>query len=310
MDISNLTLRNLEYIVAVAEERHFGRASARCNVSQPALSAQVRKLERSLGRAIFDRAGRTVRATAGGEAIIEQARRVLAEAKVLERIAAEAASPLSGPFRLGVIATLGAYLLPHLLPPMRRSYPKLELILVEGLTLPLLAQLRLGGLDAVLASLPVPEGDFAAERLFAEPFLLAVPSVHSLARARMVKPEMLSSAEMLLLEDGHCLRDQALAVCPAQDRTLRERFHGTSLEMLRQMVASGIGYTLMPRLAVPTPAPLGSLIRYRRFTHWSPQRVIALVTRRGSAAARDARELAGFVRANLPAGIRSAPKAG
>jgi len=303
MDLSNLTLRNLEYIVAVAEEHHFGRAARRCNVSQPALSAQIRKLELSLGATIFERAGRTVRTTPNGEEIIEHARRVLDAVKALALVSQRGSAPLSGQFRLGVIATSAAYLLPHLLRPLRRSYPKLELVLVEGLTYPLLEQLRAGRLDAVLASLPLPEGAFHVETLFVEPFYLAVPAGHWLGKVKELSPEMLAAEEMILLEDGHCLRDQALAVCPSQNKALRERFRATSLETLRHMVASGIGYTLIPALAVPSHAALGSLIQYRRFEVHPPSRVMGLVSRRGSASARDSRELSLFVRNNLPRGV-------
>lgn len=306
MDSSNITLRNLEYVVAIAEECHFGRAAERCGVSQPALSAQVHKLELSLGTAIFERSGRTVRTTTIGDDIIQHARRILDEVKTLAALATRATSPLAGQFRLGVIATLGAYFLPHLLKPLRQSYPELELVLIEGLTDQLLDQLRQGRLDAVLASLPLPAGIFQVERLFVEPFFLAVPTGHELGRTKELRPEMLSAAEMILLEDGHCLRDQALDVCPSQDRALRERFRATSLETLRHMVASGIGYTLIPALAVPSRASLGGLIQYRKFDGESPSRIIGMVSRRGSAVERDAHELSVFIRRNLPHGVGSA----
>jgi LysR family hydrogen peroxide-inducible transcriptional activator len=272
-------------------------------VSQPALSAQIHKLELSLDTAIFERGGRAVRTTAQGEVILEHARQILAEVEALATAAVRVSTPLSGPFRLGVIATLGAYLLPHLLEPLRRDYPRLELILIEGLTDSLLTQLRIGTLDAVLASLPLPAGPFHFEPLFVEPFFLAVPAGHPLGRVQNLSPHMLSAPDMILLEDGHCLRDQALEVCPAQDRTLRERFRATSLETLRHMVAIGIGYTLIPALAVPSPAAFESLIQYRRFATDPPSRVIGLVSRRSSARTKDAQKLSTFVRNNLPPGV-------
>ncbi|HUX51494.1 MAG TPA: LysR substrate-binding domain-containing protein [Spirochaetia bacterium] len=306
MDISNITLRNLAYIVAVAEERHFGRAAKRCSVSQPALSSQIQKLEASLDTTIFERGAREIRITPNGETIIEHARRVLDEVRLLATAAVRVSSPLSGEFRLGIIATLAAYLLPHLLARVRQIFPRLELVLIEGLTDHLLDKLRSGVLDAVLASPPLPAGNFQIEHLFVEPFLLAVPAGHRLGREPMLTPQMLRAQEMILLEDGHCLRDQALAICPSQDRSLRDRFRATSLETLRHMVATGIGYTLIPALAVPAPALPGGLVEYRKFSKDPPSRTISMVSRRGSAAAEDAHELSLFIRGNLPSAVGAA----
>jgi len=306
MDVSNITLRNLEYIVAVAEERHFGRAAKRCGVSQPALSSQIQKLEASLDTIIFERSARDIRITPYGETIIEHARRVLDEVRLLATAAVRVSSPLSGQFRLGIIATLAAYLLPHLLARIRQVFPRLELVLIEGLTDQLLEKLHSGVLDAVLASPPISAGNFQIEHLFVEPFFLAVPAGHQLGREPELTARMLRAREMILLEDGHCLRDQALAVCPSQDRSLRDRFRATSLETLRHMVATGIGYTLIPALAVPSTAPLGALVEYRRFSEEPPSRTISMVSRRGSAAAEDAHELSAFIRGNLPSAVSAA----
>ncbi len=306
MDISALTLRNLEYIAAVAEQGHFGRAAEACGVSQPALSAQVQKVEKSLGIRIFERTKRAVHLTPLGSEVVEQARLVLREAERLAEIAEQRKRPLSGLFRLGVIATLGPYLMPHLLRPLRKKYPDLELILVEGLTDFLLDRLHSGRLDAVLAALPVKGESFVTEELFGEPFYLVVPSGHRLATVPNPSPKMLAADEMLLLEDGHCLRDQALDVCPAEGTWQRNRYQAASLETLRHMVASGAGYTLFPALAVPGPGQLKNMIKYRPFKKGSPERRIALVWRRQSSAAGDSEALAAFIRKNLPPKVKSA----
>lgn len=306
MNISALTLRNLEYIVAVAGEGHFGRAAEACGVSQPALSAQVQKVEESLGIQIFERTKRVVQLTPTGSEVVEQARLVLRETERLVEIAERRKEPLCGLFRLGVIATLGPYLMPHLLRPLRKKHPELDLVLVEGLTDSLLDQLRSGRLDAVLAALPIKGDSFHTEALFVEPFYLVVPSGHTLAKTQDPSPEMLAADDMLLLEDGHCLRDQALDVCPTGGSSQRNRYQATSLETLRHMVASGAGYTLFPALAVPGPGQLKNLIQYRPFRGNAPGRTIALVSRRRSSAAPDADTLAAFVRENLPPKVKAA----
>ena len=306
MGLATVTLRNLEYVVAVAEEAHFGRAAHRCNVSQPTLSAQIQRLERSLGTKIFERRGRLVRITNRGEQLIEQAKLILEQTRKLESLARRDSRPLCESFRLGVIATLGPYLLPYLLRPLKKAYPDLDLVLVEGLTRSLLEQLRFGRLDGLLASIPLPAGDFQTEKLFLEPFLLALTPGHRLARVEHLSPEMLVAEEMLLLQDGHCLRDQALEVCPDQHSKLHERYQATSLETMRQMVAIGLGYTLMPALAAVDNGMLKGLIRYRSFVKDPPGRLIGLAWRRGSSSAADAVALAAFIRKNLPGQVQKA----
>ncbi len=306
MDISALTLRNLEYIASVAEQGHFGRAAVLCGVSQPALSAQVQKVEECLGMRIFERSRRKIHLTATGAEVVEQARLVLREAGRLVEIAEQRKRPLSGLFRLGVIATLGPYLMPYLLKPLREKHPDMELVLVEGLTDSLLDQLHSGRLDAVLAALPIKGNSFLTEELFLEPFYLVVPAGHTLAKAPNPSPEMLAADEMLLLEDGHCLRDQALDVCPAEGTWQQNRYQATSLETLRHMVASGAGYTLFPALAVPGSDKLKGLLRYRPFNGKAPGRTIALVWRRSGSAAGDAEALIALIRKNLPPKVKSA----
>lgn len=304
MNISALTLRNLEYIVAVAEHGHFGRAAEACQVSQPALSAQIQKVEESLEVQIFERTKRAIHLTTIGSEVVEQARIVLQEAGKLVEIVAQRKEPLTGLFRLGVIATLGPYLMPHLLWPLRRKFPELELVLVEGLTDGLLEQLLEGRLDAVLASLPIKEEAFVTEPLFVEPFNLVVPSGHPLAKVSNLHPDKLVADEMILLEDGHCLRDQAMEFCQERSRPQRNRFQATSLETLRHMVASGAGYTLFPVLAVDSSEKLKGLIQYRPFKRSVPGRVVALVQRRNGGTAGDAEALSKFIRENLPPKVK------
>jgi len=225
---------------------------------------------------------------------------ILDQTRKLESLARRDSRPLCESFRLG------PFLLPYLLRPLKKAYPSLDLVLVEGLTSSLLEQLRLGRLDGLLASVPLPSGDFQTERLFLEPFLLALTPGHRLARVERLGPEMLVAEEMLLLQDGHCLRDQALEVCPDQNRKLRERYQATSLETLRQMVAIGLGYTLMPALAAVDNGMLKGLIRYRSFAKDPPGRIIGLAWRRGSSAVADAIELAHFIRKNLPRQVQKA----
>jgi len=302
MGVRDLSLRDLTYLVAVADERHFGRAAESCYVSQPSLSAQIQKVEQVLGTRIFERDRRRVLLSAPGERLVEQARCVLEAADRLGELALVAHGVLTGPFRLGLIATLGPYLLPHLLEPLRKGFPDLELIVTEDLTESLLANLRQGELDAVLLS-PLDE-DGALERrlLFFEPFLLAVPADHPLAQRSPLTMKDLCREEMVLLHDGHCLRDQALDFCPSA-RAGRERLQTASLETLRHLVASGAGYSLLPLLAVREDPQLARLLVYRPFDDGRPGREIALTWRKGSPRDADLDTLCELVRAHLPEGV-------
>lgn len=301
MNSAALSLRDLEYAVAVAEERHFGRAAERCNVSQPALSAQIRKLEKTLGVTLFERTSRRVLPTEGGEAVVRQARTILAEAARLLAIAREgqgAHAAMSGRLALGAIQTLGPYLFPLVLRPLRDAFPELALSLSEGRTSDLLAALRSGRIDAALLSPPLDESGIDVTPLFVEPFLLACPADHALARADTLDARDLASPGLLLLDEGNCLRDQALDACQAGSASGR---HATSLETLRSMVAAGGGYTLLPRLARPASDP-GGLVAYRRFTTGDPGRVVALCSRSSDPRAARLATLAAFFRAHAPDG--------
>ena len=298
MSIGALTLRDLEYVVAVAEHRHFGRAAEACAVSQPTLSAQVKKVEDLLAIQLFERTRRRVFVTPIGEEVAALARAVLQDVRRLLDASGSRREPLGGHFGLGVIATLGPYLMPHLLGPLKHRFPRLELHLREGMTHVLLDTLKAGGLDAVLAALPVDDASLAVEPLFHEPFVLALPAGHPLARKEKVSPGDLRADAMVLLEDGHCLRDQVLGICPDDRHVRTARLQATSLETLRHMVAAGAGYSLIPNLAGKDD--LGKLVCYRSFRRPVPGRTIGLVWRRGFARSGDLASLAKLIRESLP----------
>lgn len=307
MNISAVSLRDLEYLIAVADHGHFGRAAAAVHVSQPALSGQIKKVEAFLGTRFFERSNRRVAITPMGAQVVEQARVVLEEARKIADLVRSGDEPLCGKLRLGAITTLGPYYLPHVLAPLRKRYPRLTLHLREGMTDDLLADLRTGSLDAVLAS-PTAAFDDSLRvlPLFIEPFLLAAPTSHPLAKKAGLRPLDLRAADMVLLEDGHCLKDQTVAICPANRRGNIHQYHATSLETLRHLVASGLGYTLIPQLAATEDPKLKNLICYRRFGGKSVGREIVLVARKRFARMRDIELLAAYLRERLPPGTRPA----
>ncbi|MGY2047453.1 LysR substrate-binding domain-containing protein [Methylobacterium sp. JK268] len=299
MNAAALSLRDLEYVVAVADENHFGRAAERCAVSQPTLSVQVRKLEEALGITIFERTNRRVLLTPAGQAVVRQARAVLAEAQRLVLLAHEGhGAPLSGRLVLAAIQTLGPYLFPHVLRQIRQDFPQLSLALSEGRTAGILEGLREGRLDAALISLPIPEAGLTVAPLFREPFLLACPSDHAFAAGDPPRANDLAGPDLLLLDEGNCLRDQALAACGAGGTAGR---HATSLETLRSMVAAGAGYTLLPALAAPAGPDPSGLTVCRRFGEDGPDRVIALAWRASDPRGDGMEQLAAFFRAQAPA---------
>ncbi len=299
-----MTLQELRYLVAVAEEGQVARAAERCHVGQPTLSTQLMKLEDTLGVRLFERGARGLTPTAAGAPIIAQARVVLEEAQRLRELARSAQDPMAGALRVGAIPTLGPYLLPHLLPAIRKAYPKLRLLLSESLTAQLLESLHRRTLDAALLALPVAHEGLETMALFREPFELALPAGHRLAKKKRVQPRDLADESLLLLEEGHCLRDQALEVCGTARRESREEVQATSLETLRQMVAAGIGCTLMPRLSTLGGArPDKRLIELRPFTAPEPARLIGLVWRARGARAEAVRRLGELIRAHLPRGV-------
>ena len=276
-----MTLRDLEYLVALAETRHFGRAAERCHVSQPTLSAQLRKLEDSLGVALVERRPRKVALTVAGEAVVERARRMLRDAEDIQALGRASQDPLAGQLRVGFIPTLGPYLLPRIAPRIARALPKLQLMLYEYQTASLLERTVRGELDLAILALPADTKGLVTRSLFAEAFLVAMPEHHRLTAKKRVKASDLRGEKLLLLEEGHCLRDQALDVCERVG-TEEQDFRATSLETLRQMVAAGLGLTLLPRLAAEGPFASARGLVVRPFAPPSPNRVIGAAWRRSS----------------------------
>jgi LysR family hydrogen peroxide-inducible transcriptional activator len=299
--VSSLSLRDLEYAVAVARERHFGRAAERCGVSQAALSEQLRKLEGVLGVTLFERTKRHVEPTARGITIIAQAETLLNDARRFLENAQRSAEPLTGELRLGVIATLGPYYLPTLLHKGRERFPRLVLHLTEGRTAELLARLRAGELDAVLLALPIPTDGVTVEPLFFEPFRLACPLDHPLALRETVRLRDLTRERLLLMEEGHCMRDQAIELCKVRRLDPHTRV-ASSLEMLRHMIAAGEGYSVLPFMATQRHADMGGLIRFRDLEDAAAGRRIGLVWRATETRAGDLRAVADFMKQTLPPG--------
>ena len=287
-----MNLRDLEYLVAIADLRSFGAAAKRCFVSQPTLSGQIKKLEGELGARLFERTNKKVLPTEIGQAVVEAARRVIRETEAIREIVENSRDPLSGRFRLGAFPTLSTYLFPELVKKISRTMPKLRLILVEEKTAALLVQLQSGELDAALVALPISDVRLSSRELFIDPFLLAVSSADPLAKSKQVQPEELSRRRLMLLDEGHCLRDQALEFCRFKGISEEPDFRATSLETLRQMVKSGTGITLMPAIAARVREPG---IRYIPFAAPSPSRRIGLVWRKTSARLKIIERLAGLL---------------
>jgi LysR family hydrogen peroxide-inducible transcriptional activator len=290
MNCSWITLRDLEYLLAVAKFGHFAKAAEACRVSQPALSTQIKKFEERLGVEIFERTNRNVQITERGRAVLAQVQRIVDESSLLIERAKFNIEPLSGPFRLGAIATVGPYLLPHFLGPLRKTYPKCELFIEEGLTDGLLEKLNKGELDVVIAADTFSDTKFVKTPLYFEPFLGVVPHGHPLESRQYLTSRDLDANEMVLLADGHCLSDQVLKICPKGKGIRRDLFQTTSLETLRHLVASGAGYTLIPQLAQGEDKKLKSLITYIPFEKKVGRQVI-LVTRASFSREQDIRAL-------------------
>ena len=292
-----MTLTELKYIVAVARERHFGRAAEACFVSQPTLSKAIKKLEEELDVKLFERGASEVSVTRLGEEIVRQAQTVLEQAAAIKEIAKRGKDPLAGTLRLGVIYTIGPYLLPNLVRQVIERTPQMPLMLQENFTVKLLEQLRLGEIDCAVLAEPFPEANLAIAPLYDEPFLAAVPAAHPLAQQSHITSEQLKRETMLLLGNGHCFRDHVLEVCPEFARFsndtegIRKSFEGSSLETIKHMVAAGMGVTLVPRLSVPNSALDGSpaekqdfgdssFVRYLPFEGDPPTRRVVLAWRR------------------------------
>jgi LysR family transcriptional regulator, hydrogen peroxide-inducible genes activator len=279
-----MTLTELKYIVAVARERHFGRAAEACFVSQPTLSVAVKKLEEELDVKLFERGSNELGVTPLGEQIVRQALQVIEQAAAIKEIARLGKDPISGPLRVGVIYTIGPYLMPDLVRQAINHVPQMPLMLQENITTKLMDMLRVGELDCAILAEPFPDAGLATATLYDEPFMAAVPSNHALAKRKTVSTEELRDETMLLLGTGHCFRDHVLEVCPEYARFasnaegIRKTFEGSSLETIKYMVASGMGVTVVPQLSVPTEKH--AHIQYVRFAAPVPSRRVVLTWRR------------------------------
>lgn len=303
MSVHDLAFRDLAAVAAVAEHGHFGRAAEALRIAQPTLSAQVGKVERTLGTELFERTGRSFLITPDGERLLPIVRQILADAERLESAAAvSSAGAGPTPLKLGVIPTLGPYLMPHLLPVLSkaRELPPVEII--EHPTARLIEQLRDGTLDVALLSVPVRHEAIESVPLFDEPFRLLAPSGSAILEYERLAPARLRACDMVLLEEGHCLRDQALSVCGRRGGTT-PKLVTTSLETLKYLVASTGGYSLLPTLACALPGGLGELMTIRRFDDRAPARRMALCYRRTSPRDAEARTLAALIRKHAPEGV-------
>ena len=278
-----MNLRDLRYFVALADTRHFGKAAERSFVSQPTLSAQIKKLETYLGVQLIERQPRKVTLTEMGARILPLARSILQESDEIVSLARNDHDPLSGKLKVALIPTIGPYLLPLVARKLRKQLPRLKLMLYEHQTQPLLEKLRAGDIDLGILALPVPLDGLEARPLYDEDFTLAVPSNSPLAKRSNVKIDDLTGETLLLLEDGHCLRDQALDVCSRIDVKESEDYRATSLETLRQMVAAGLGITLLPKLATRGPFGSGQGLTVKEFSRPVPSRSVGAVWRKSTA---------------------------
>jgi LysR family transcriptional regulator, hydrogen peroxide-inducible genes activator len=281
--MADIKLKDLRYLVAVADALHFGRAAERCFVSQPTLSAQLKKLEQYLGVQLIERQPNNVSLTAAGEQIVARARRILEASDEVVTLARAHRDPLAGRLRVALLPTIGPYLLPRVSQAIRRALPRLELRLYEYQTAPMLEKLRCGELDLGVLALPVDLEGLEARELFAEPFTVVVPDRHRLAKRERVQVADLDDETLLLLEEGHCLRDQALEVCSRVGAGESQDFRATSLETLRQMVATGAGVTLLPELATKGAYGDARGVTVLPFVKPAPVRRVGAVWRRTTA---------------------------
>ena len=299
-----MTLQDLRYLVALVDHGHFGRAAEACHVSQPTLSTQIKKLEEQLGVTLFERTNRSVRVTDHGEEVVARARQILIDVEAILGVGRRVSGPLAGAFSLGVIPTLGPYLLPWLVPALTREYPDLRLAVHEDLTASLLERLISHRLDAALVALPVADNRLETRPVFDEPFWFAEPRGRATAGVDVVTEKELRGQRLLLLTEGHCLRDQVLSLCRTPDRDEDGDFRATSLETIRQMVATGMGSTLLPAMAVDAFRSRGAVVR--RLDTGIGRRV-GLVWRRSYPRLRDLNLLARTLRDHLPEAVSRLP---
>jgi len=296
-----MNLKDLKYLVALADTGHFGKAAARTFVSQPTLSAQLKKLEEYLGVKLVERQPKNVQLTDVGKQVVVRARRMLEEGDEIVALARSNTDPLAGKLRLALIPTIGPYLLPRIMPRIRKALPHLSLMLYEYQTEPLLKHLRDGEIDIGIMALPISQDGLESQKLYDEAFTVAIPNNHPLAEKSTIKVQDLKGQTLLLLEDGHCLRDQALEVCSRVDVHEAEDFRATSLETLRQMVIAGLGITLMPENAVDAPFGSQRGMTVRHFARPAPTRTVGAVWRKSSTRAAAISELCKVVHVTMTA---------
>ncbi|WP_455209926.1 LysR substrate-binding domain-containing protein [Kaarinaea lacus] len=302
-----MNLRDLKYIIAVAETRHFGRAAERCFVSQPTLSGQIKKLEEELGVTIFERTNRSVEVTPVGEAILVYARQMMEQAEAIEQLAQAHQDPLAGPLRVGAIPTLSPYLMPLILVPLKKRYPQVRLVLSEEITDTLLTRLHNHEIDTILLATPMEEPDLEVIPLFDEPFWLAHPRKHALYNKDEITRKDLDDLELLLLSEGHCLAKQAMEVCRMKERSAQGEMadlRASSLETLLQLVGAGFGCTLVPALAVRGSWTTDTGIIARPLAIKDAYRTISLVFRATFPRRAAIEAFAQIIRDNLPNTVR------
>ena len=290
------SLQQLRFFLAVAEQHHFGRAAVSCGVTQSTLSTGVQELEARLGVPLIERSRRGVVLTAIGEAVLERARRLLADAEDLAALAQSGREPMTQLLRLGVIPTIGPYLVPAIMRDLGKTFPKLQLYLREEQTAPLLAQLAEGKLDLVLLALPYATAEFETMALGSDPIEAVMPKNHPLANRKTIPADALAGEKLLLMEDGHCLRSHALEACRLTRAGRNENLQGTSLRTVVQMAAGGLGVTLVPRLALAQELPADGTLVARPLDKDAPPRVIALAWRRGAARREEFRRFGTYIK--------------
>ena len=298
MDITSLTLRDLQYVLALTQEKHFGRAASKCKVSQPSLSNQIKKIEGYLGIELFERNNRRFHVTQAGQILASQAQVIIDEARKIPNLLKQDSKSSARVIKLGVISTLTT-LIYYFLPEFKKDFPKSSLLLREGLTENLIEELKSGSIDAVIAARTFDEQGLKVIPLFFEPFVLAAPKNHSILNKKPLKSSDLSATEMILLEDGHCLRDQALDLCPVNRRGNIQQYHVASIETLRHLVASGLGYSLFPKMAARSQL-LKDLIVYREFAQADIGRELVLVCRERYTAQEDIAKLTQIILKSRP----------
>lgn len=299
-----MNLRDLRYVLAVAEHQHFGKAAEACFVSQPTLSGQIKKLEQELGAVVFERTNRSVRVTPLGEQLLKYAARALEQVEAMHQLAAASQDALSGPLRLGVIPTLGPYLMPLILRPLKEQYPNLHLVLREEITDLVLDHLRHHELDAVLIATPPDDEDLLEIPLFDEPFWLAHPAKHPLYEKDEITADDLPLNELLLLADGHCLTDQVKSVCQLQESAQLDDLRAASLETLMQLIGAGFGCTLVPALSLRSSwaTDTGVILRQVKMDH--AERRVRLVARKTFPNLATLDALANLILAHTPNTVR------